>query len=127
MAVGDLNRDGAADLTTANFSDDTVSVLLNTGGTFITTTSSANPSKLRQPVTFTTTVTASLQGVGSPTGTVTFKDGAITLGTSSLVNGQASLTTSRLNVGDHKIRAQYSGDATFNPHKAQAINQKVRP
>jgi hypothetical protein len=114
-------------LTAANIADNTVSVLLNTGGTFVTTTSSANPSKLGQPVTFTTTVTASLQGVGSPTGTVTFKDGAITLGTASLVSGQASLTTSRLNVGDHKIRARYSGDNTFNPHRADSLTQKVRP
>jgi hypothetical protein len=28
--------------------------------------------------------------------------------------------------GIHKIRAKYSGDDTFNPNKAQAINQKVR-
>jgi hypothetical protein len=125
VAVGDFNRDGAPDLVTTN-GNSTASVLLNTGGTFVATASSANPSKLGQPVTFTTTVTASLQGVGTPTGTVTFKDGTLTLGTASLVSGQASLTTSRLNVGDRKIRAQYSGDSTFNPHRAIAIIQKVR-
>jgi hypothetical protein len=58
---------------------------------------------------------------------VTFKDGALTLGTASLVSGQASLTTSRLNVGDHKIRARYSGNSTFNPHQGGSVIQKVRP
>jgi eukaryotic-like serine/threonine-protein kinase len=95
------------------------------GGTFVTTTSSANPSRLGQAVTFTTTVTAILQGMGKPTGTVTFKDGALTLGTGTLTSGQASFTTSKLNIGIHKIRAEYSGDSTFNPHKAIAILQKV--
>jgi hypothetical protein len=127
VAVGDLNRDGAADLTVANFYGDNVSVMVNTGGTFVATTSSANPSKPGQAVTFTTTVVASLQGVGAPTGTVTFKDGSITLGTASLVSGQASFTTSGLKVGIHKIRARYSGDSTFNPHEAQPIRQKVQP
>jgi hypothetical protein len=127
VAVGDVNNDGAPDLAAANFGDSTVSVLLNTGGTFVTTTSSSNPSKVGQPVTFTTTVTASLQGVGSPTGTVTFKDGVTTLGTASLSSGQASLTTSSLSAGKHNIRARYSGDITFNPHNALPIIQRVRP
>ncbi len=142
VAVADLNADGADDLMTANgyfFSrplrpatgplrpndGGTISVLLNTGGTFLKTTSSANPSTLGQPVTFTTTVKASLEGVGSPTGKVIFMDGALTLGSGTLVNGQASFTTSRLNVGIHKIRAKYSGDGTFNPHRAKVIVQKV--
>ena len=142
LALADLNADGADDVMTANgyfFSrplhpatapvrpndGDTISVLLNTGGTFLKTTSSANPSTLGQPVTFTTTVKASLKGAGSPTGKVIFMDGAITLGSGTLVNGQASFTTSRLSVGIHKIRAGYSGDGTFNPHRAKAIVQVV--
>ena len=132
VAVVDLNTDGAVDLMTADgyfFAQandgDVISILLNTGGTSIKTTSSANPSRLRQPVTFTATVRASLRGAGSPTGKVTFTDGAITLGSGTLVNGQASITTSRLNVGIHKIRAKYSGDGTFNPHAAAAIAQRV--
>ena len=123
----DLNRDGAPDVVVTNAADNTLSVLLNIGGTFVLTASSSNPSTLGQSVTFTTSVTASLQGVGTPTGTVTFKDGAITLGTTILVSGRATLTTSRLNVGDHEIRARYSGDGAFNPHKTAPIIQSVRP
>lgn len=128
IAVGDLNGgDGAVDVVTADVFNNTVSVLLNRGGTRTTTTSSNNPSHLNQPVTFTTTVTASLPGVGTPTGTVTFKDGATTLGSGTLVAGQATFTTSRLDVGVHLIRAKYSGDSVFNPHKAPPIIQKVAP
>ncbi|HZQ68238.1 MAG TPA: FG-GAP-like repeat-containing protein [Terriglobales bacterium] len=132
VAVSDLDPGGADDLMTANGylfsrqnSVDVISILLNTGGTLLKTTSSANPSTLGQPVTFTTTVRSSLKGVGTPTGKVIFMDGALPLGSGTLANGQASVTTSRLNLGIHKIRAKYSGDGTFNPHEAQPIAQKV--
>ena len=127
VIVADFNKDGAPDVVSANASDNTVSMLLNRGGTFVKTTSSSNPSNLGEAVTFITAVTASLQGVGTPTGTVTFSDGALTLGTLMLQTGQATFTISRLNVGIHKIRAKYSGDATFNSHQAIPITQKVQP
>ena len=127
VAVGDFNGDGAADMAVANQGSATVSVLLNTGGTFVATTSSNNPSTVGQPVTFTTTVTASV-GLGrTPTGTVTFKDGTTTLGIAILVGGQASLTTSSLAVGDHTIRTGYSGSTSFNRNRAAPIIQTVTP
>ena len=43
--------------------------------------SSVNPSKFGQAVTFTATVSVVAPGAGTPTGTVTFKDGVTTLGT----------------------------------------------
>lgn len=42
-------------------------------------------------------------------GTVTFKDGALVLGTAPLIKGAASLTTS-LSLGIHSLTASYSGD-----------------
>ncbi|MGI8310858.1 Ig-like domain repeat protein [Saccharopolyspora hattusasensis] len=51
-----------------------------------------------------------------PTGTVTFKDGATTLGTAALIGGGvAILTVSNLSVsgGPHSLTAVYSGDATY--------------
>ena len=47
-------------------------------------TSSTNPSMFGQSVTFTATVTVAAPGAGTPTGTVTFMDGATTLGTGTL-------------------------------------------
>ena len=75
--------------------------------------SSANPSTVGQPVTFTAVVTApSYQG--TPTGTVTFTiDGqAQTPVTLALVGGsdQAQFTTSTLAAGSHTVSAAYSGD-----------------
>lgn len=61
-----------------------------------------------QPVTFTATVT----GAGA-TGTVTFKDGATTIGSSPLAAGTALLTTSTLTPGNHSVAAIYAGDANF--------------
>lgn len=59
-----------------------------------------------QPIT----LTATLSGGVSPTGTVTFKDGSTTLGTATISGSTASFTTTDLSVGDHTVTAVYSGD-----------------
>src|SRR5207245_771746 len=67
-----------------NGSNNTSSPLTHTVNKASTTTtviSSATPTVFGQSVMFTATVTASSPGAGTPTGTVTFKDGATTLGT----------------------------------------------
>jgi uncharacterized repeat protein (TIGR01451 family) len=99
----------------------TASITVQSGST-TTLVSSRNPSSYGDPVTFTATVSGSS---GTPTGTVTFKDGATTLGTVPLVAGTASFTTSTLTTGVHTISAVYSGDATYGPSSAslqQAVN-----
>jgi len=81
--------------------------------TYITNTalsSSANPSIFGQSVTFTATVSAAWDLATTPTGTVTFSDGATSLGTGALASGDATLTTSSLAVGSHSITGQYGGD-----------------
>lgn len=51
----------------------------------------------------------------APTGKVTFRDGSVVLGESSLVGSQATLTvTNRLAPGNHSLSALYSGDTNFN-------------
>ena len=87
--------------------------------------SSANPSAQGQPVTFTATVTSSS---GAPTGTITFKDGATTLGTAGLSATspyQATFMTSALTSGTHGITAMYGGDATFEPSTSTLLSQNV--
>jgi hypothetical protein len=81
--------------------------------TSTTVSSSTTPTILGQPVTLSATVTAAAPGSGTPTGSVTFKDGTTTLGTASLTSGQTSFTTSTLSVGSHAITATYGGDAYF--------------
>jgi hypothetical protein len=52
-----------------------------------TLASNLNPSVFGQAVTFTAAVSTVAPGAGTPTGTVTFRDGATTLGTGSLSAG----------------------------------------
>jgi len=76
--------------------------------------SSLNPSTVGQGVTFTAGVSAVAPATGTPTGSVTFKDGGTTLSTVILAGGQASYSTAALNSGSHTISAVYSGDSTFS-------------
>ena len=124
LAIADLNGDHAPDLVHSG-AGNTISVFLNSGGTFVSTISSMNPSKVGQPVMFMTTVTPTFSFIGTPSGTVTFKDGNKTLGKVTLSGGKASLTTSSLSVGQHKISASYSGDSNFNRNTAPILQQKV--
>lgn len=94
--------------------------------TTTTVTPSSNPSILNQPVTFIAVVTVNAPGAGTPTGTVTFKDGTTTLGSSALDGtGTATITTSSLTVGIHNITASYSGDANYVNGTSTALGQQV--
>jgi hypothetical protein len=89
-------------------------------GSTVALASSLNPSQAGQPVTFTATVAGT-----SPTGTVTFKDGATVLGTVALSGGVATLTVSSLTIGSHSITAEYGGDANNGPSASAALIQTV--
>jgi len=98
-----------------------LSQVVNKADSLSTVTSSVNPSVFGQSVTFTATVTAVAPGVGTPSGTVTFKDAATILGTGTLDgSGKATFTTSALSVTTHSITATYSGDGNFNATGATA-------
>jgi Bacterial Ig-like domain (group 3)/FG-GAP-like repeat/FG-GAP repeat len=127
LAIADFNHDGAPDLVSGDLLRLSVDVLLNTGGTRPSLTSSINPSRVGQPVTFTSVVKATFNKLGTPTGTLTFKDGTHTLGTVPLVQGKTSLTTSSLSAGSHNIQALYSGDSNFYPNTSPPIIQQVAP
>jgi arabinogalactan endo-1,4-beta-galactosidase len=77
-----------------------------------TTLNSSPTSVLRASLTFTATV-AGTSGTPEPTGTVTFKDGVTTLGSSMLNStGVATYVTSTLAIGSHSITASYAGDTS---------------
>jgi uncharacterized repeat protein (TIGR01451 family) len=105
-----------------NTANNSASVTINPASATTTTTlvSSPNPSQFGQAVTFTATVTGT-----SPTGTVTFKDGAAVLGTGTLNNGHATFTTSSLTTGSHSITATYGGDANNAGSTSAALTQVV--
>jgi hypothetical protein len=85
--------------------------------------SSANPSIVLSPVTFSAKVAGN---GGIPTGTVTFSaDGAV-LGSAPLdATGSASLSNAGLAVGSHTITVSYSGDGNDAAATSAAITQVV--
>lgn len=83
--------------------------------------SSLNPATIGQPITFYAAVTGN-----SPTGSVTFYDGATSLGTVVLINGVASLSTSALIIGNHSITVSYTGDANNPAATSSAVAQVIR-
>lgn len=94
-----------------NFATATSSVLLETvqnATTQIALTASSNPAIYGTPVTLQAAITSN----GSvATGSITFNDGAATLGTAVLdANGIATLITSTLAPGNHSVTAIYAGD-----------------
>ncbi|MFR9791020.1 Ig-like domain repeat protein [Streptomyces sp. MB22_4] len=114
----------------ADFSGSTSPVDVQTvtlAATTTTLTSAPDPSVFGEPKTLTATVAAVPPGVGTPTGTVDFFDGATLLGTSALVGGVATFTTSALTVGSHSLTAVYSGDGDFtgstSPVDVQTVTQ----
>ncbi|MGP0019129.1 MAG: Ig-like domain repeat protein [Candidatus Sulfotelmatobacter sp.] len=110
----------------SNFIGDAGSLnqVITQANTMLTLIPSVNPSGFGQPVTFATTITP-LYG-GQATGTVTFKDGTTTLGSSVVSGNAASLTTSSLAFGIHSITAVYSGDSNFIGSASNTLSQVVR-
>ena len=91
----------------------------------VSLTSSLSPSVSGQTVTFTAVVAAIAPNTGVPTGSVTFVNGSITLGSGALSNGQAVFSTAALAPGTHNITASYSGDAKFTNANSAPIAQVV--
>lgn len=88
-----------------------LSQTVNRASSTTTLTSSPNPSTVNQQVTFTATVAG--HNGGTPTGSITFKQGTTTLATKSLVSGSATFATSYATAGSRSITAAYSGDGNF--------------
>lgn len=89
-----------------------------------TTTLSASASNITpgQDVTFTATVTSS----STPSGSVTFYDGATPLATATLNgSGVAIYSTSALALGSHSITASYAGNSTFAGSTSSAATVNV--
>lgn len=112
----------------ANFLGSTSAILtqvVTPGNTTTIVSSTPNPSGVNQAVTFTATVSAIAPSTGTPTGSVTFNDGATALGTGALSGGAATFTTFALTAGTHSITAVYSGDINFSGSTSAALTQTV--
>jgi hypothetical protein len=92
-------------------------------GKSATTTSLASSdtsSGYGQSVTLTATVSPS-----SATGTVLFKNGATTLGSTTLGHGSGSIAVTDLAVGSHNLTAEYGGNASYLTSTSSAVTQTV--
>lgn len=126
-AALDINADGAVDLILVNNAVPGIGVLMNTGGTKAQLQGSVATAVYGTNVTFTATFTKGLpQVTGVPTGTITFKDGLVTIGTGILNgSGVAILTTNGLTAGVHSVTAVFPGDANFQPNTTLPVSVTV--
>ena len=144
-----LNSSGQASVTTssltagnqtvnANYSGDTnyasasslvLTEVVNPATNTPTTTSliaSVNPSTSGQLIVLTATVAGTGSSTPVPYGTVTFKDGATTLG-SVAMNGaaQALFSYASPTAGSHSITAVYAGNGTYAGSTSAALTEVV--
>lgn len=131
LTAADLNGDRAPDVVVTGqnfgvFLNRGDGVLLPPGTSAIPTvtalTSDLNPAEVGQRETLTATVTAQ---AGTPTGTVTFFDGRVVLGTSPVgPDGRATLAVS-LGIGSHSVTATFGGNGTFAASTSAPLTETV--
>jgi hypothetical protein len=90
-----------------------VTQVMNLPATSTYLSAGTNPVSFGQTLALVATVQPPPPGTGSTTGTITFFDGATTIGTVSVTNNLAQLNVSSLSVGSHTLTAKYSGDSNF--------------
>ncbi|MGA7155463.1 MAG: Ig-like domain repeat protein [Acidobacteriaceae bacterium] len=87
--------------------------------------SSANPTSTLNAILLTATVKNN--GVGEPSGTLTFTDGSNQLGVATLNgSGVASLAVPSLSAGNHFIVASYDGDGDNVPSTSSSLAETVQ-
>jgi len=88
-------------------------VVVKSNGTATMLTATPTTTAYSAAVKLTATVTPSTSGYTAITGSVTFKDGATTLGTATIAGGKAVYSTS-LSVGTHSISVVYGGSTVYS-------------
>jgi hypothetical protein len=91
-----------------------------------TTTTSLTASPSPAYVGQTVTLTASVTGT-SPTGTVTFKNGAVILGTATLSSGKATRTVTFSATGTQSLTASYAGNTGNSASTSAIVSLTVNP
>ena len=88
--------------------------------------SSVNPSRTAQPVTFTATVTTLEPGSAPAAGSVEFLRNGVVMGTASLTGSTAQMTIETQAVGKHTIQARYVGTNTHRPSASPVLQHTVK-
>ncbi len=109
----------ATDNTTAT---DTVTITVTLAPTTTTIASSLLAAGPGETVTLTAKVTSS---GGTPTGSVSFLDGATLLGTGTLNSGTATFAGSFTTLGQHSVTAMYGGNTNFSVSTSSAVIEAI--
>jgi Bacterial Ig-like domain (group 3)/FG-GAP-like repeat len=127
--VADFNGDNKLDIVSAMKSSTLpgeLEVLLNSTNPktpTVSVASSLNPSTYGATVTFTATVIP--KPLNWPTEKMSFYSGSAELGKVTMVNGIATISTTKLEPGTHTITAKYSGDCCDYLPAAASMSQTV--
>ncbi len=116
----DTNIATNTSLTTASAEGDGSVVITYALPVTATLVSSNSTPTYGDSITLTATVSNS-----AVTGTVTFKDGATTIGTASPTSGVATFSTSSLAVGTHSLSAVYGGDSNYGAATTSSMTVTV--
>jgi len=92
--------------------------------TSISMSVSPNPASSGQAVTLTATVTAAIAG-NTPVGTVSFYNGKVLLGTSQVLAGAATLTTTSLPIGKDSVGAIYNPGAGYTTSASRVLTETI--
>ena len=120
----DFNSDGKPDLLVGS----TIllsQTLASSANTATTTSLTATPTSasVGQSIALTATVVAS---GGTPTGSVSFLDGATVLGNATLsAQGTATFSSASLSAGSHSLSAQYGGDTTHAASASSSVSVTI--
>ena len=125
VVVADFNGDGRLDVAVGNLGANNIRILLGIGGqpsAMVLKTVPAGSAPLGTAVV----LQASVSTLGLPpanvTGTVSFYDQGIPLGSATIASGTAQLSVRSLGAGGHSLRAVYSGNAVYgNPITSEEV------
>jgi O-glycosyl hydrolase len=81
-----------------------------------------NPAAAGATVALVATITSA---AGTPTGIVSFSDGPTSLGTATLVNGVATLSTTAIPAGTNSIMATFAGNSSYVAATSNAVSLVV--
>jgi len=108
-----------------NFTGSSCAALVIAVGTAATTTTVPALTSITYGSSAVLTANVTSTVAGTPTGTVTFKDGTTTLGSGTVSGGTASYTALGLTGGTHSITAVYSGDTNYTASTSSASTLTV--
>jgi hypothetical protein len=98
---------------------------VSTAGSITELSTNPNPSACHQRVTLQADVLRESLHGPTPTGTVTFFDGATPIATVDLVSGTATTFITALTPGSHDLTATYNGDGNFDSSSSIVVTQVV--